>query len=79
MQVQDHHMMTDDLNALWFTSWKRYADEVTVPILFALGEHAQELWGTSRRVRVEGIVAGAGVVMGYQRMIYQREVRSARG
>jgi hypothetical protein len=42
MLVQDHNMMTDkliDLNTLWFTCWKKCADEVTVPILYALGEH----------------------------------------
>src|ERR1700722_16385160 len=64
MLVQDHNVMTDeliDLNALWFTNWKKRADEATVPILYALGEHdwlwhgnkehAQEFMGDSRRVR----------------------------
>ena len=64
MLVQDHNMMTDeliDLNALWFTYWQKCADEVTVPILYALGEHdwlwhgnkehAQEFMGDSRRAR----------------------------
>lgn len=57
-------MMTDeliDLNALWFTYWKKCAGEVTVPILYALGEHdwlwhgnkehAQEFMGDSQRAR----------------------------
>jgi hypothetical protein len=57
-----------NLNALWFTYWKRHVDEVRVPILYALGEHdwlwhgdrsiRKTLWGLSPRVRVEGIVAG---------------------
>jgi pimeloyl-ACP methyl ester carboxylesterase len=74
MPVQEHTMMTDeliDLNALWFTYWKKYADEVKVPILYALGEHdwlwhgnkehAQDFLGCfPKSKRVEGgVVAGA--------------------
>jgi hypothetical protein len=73
MPVQEHKMMTDeliDLRALWFTYWKKYADEVTVPIMYALGEHdwlwhgnkehAQDFMGCfPKSERVEGgIVAG---------------------
>lgn len=39
MAVQEHNMMTDeliDLSALWFMYGTQYADEVKVPILYAL-------------------------------------------
>ena len=57
-------MMTDELidsNALWFTYWKTYADEVTVPIClllvsmigYGMGTRSmsKSSWGASRRAR----------------------------
>ena len=54
MSIQDHNMMTAeliDLVALWFTYWKKYADEVKVPILYALGEHDWLWQGTTEHVQ----------------------------
>jgi hypothetical protein len=71
MAVQEHNMMTDkliDLSALYFTYWTQYVDEVTVPMLCALGEH-DWLWHGNKEhaqdfvvhfpnsARIEGIVA----------------------
>ena len=47
MLVQDHNMTTDeliDLNALWFTYWKKCADEVTVPICMLLVSMRKRSW-----------------------------------
>jgi hypothetical protein len=64
MLVQDHNMMIDELinlNALRFMYWKKYADEVTVPIClllmsmigYGMGTRSmrKSSWGASRKER----------------------------
>jgi hypothetical protein len=54
MLVQGRNTMTDELiilSALWFTYWKKHADEVTVPFLYALGEHDWLWYGNKEHVQ----------------------------
>jgi hypothetical protein len=88
MPVQDHNMMTDeltDLNALWLTYWKKYADEAKgADFVFAGRARLVVAWKQGACARFHGVfpekrenrrryccgrAAHAGVVVGQYRMV----------